>query len=112
MNALSFRRDVLRPSQSQYVAGPFPKTAANTASWSFTDPRLAKAEQHERNRKPFKLYDMVVLRADTRYDGVTYPKGTAGAIVHVYEGKGAFEVEFSDPEPGVVALRSYDIGAL
>lgn len=55
---------------------------------------------------------MVVLRADTRYEGVIYPKGTPGAIVHVYEGKGAFEVEFADPEPGVVLLRSYDIGTL
>ena len=48
---------------------------------------------------------MVRLVEDVNSTDGFYPKDSVGTVVYVYEGFQAFEVEFAQPQPGVVTLK-------
>jgi hypothetical protein len=60
----------------------------------------------------FSEYDSVRLRVSLAVGSVIYPSGTTAVIVHVHKGKGAYEVELFEPEPGVVTLEDEDLELL
>jgi Domain of unknown function (DUF4926) len=57
----------------------------------------------------FGEYDVVRLRYDTVDGEVLYRAGSIGAIVYQHESADAYEVEFSEPEWGVLTLGVSDI---
>lgn len=57
----------------------------------------------------YKELDIVTTQSTFGLDGLIFPSGSVGTIVHVYPGSRAFEVEFSEPSPAVVTLEAEDL---
>lgn len=60
-------------------------------------------------RLSLEAFTAVKLCRDILHRGVTFPAGTSGTIVHVYEDGIACEVEFSKPAEMVLTLTAADI---
>lgn len=54
-------------------------------------------------------HSLVRLRSATADDHTVYPRGALGTIVHIHRNGVAFEVEFSDPSPGVLTLEPSEL---
>lgn len=53
--------------------------------------------------------DCVRLLGQLVSEGVTYPVGSIGTVVHKWRGGDDLEVEFSEPQPTVATLRTSDV---
>jgi Domain of unknown function (DUF4926) len=69
----------------------------------------SRVEKSNDSTHSFDEFDVVRLRYDTIDDGILYRAGSMGAVVYLHEDADAYEVEFSEPEWGVLTLGISDI---
>jgi Domain of unknown function (DUF4926) len=69
----------------------------------------SRSEKNANSIHSFCEFDVVRLRYDTADNGILYRAGCKGAIVYLHENADAYEVEFSEPEWGVLTLGVSDI---
>jgi hypothetical protein len=59
--------------------------------------------------RAFAEFTTVALRRQVQYNGVTFPAGSRGVVVHRYKDGIGYEVEFSQPVEMVVTLTGSDL---